>query len=248
MNMAKNPIICAVDTADRDGALALTRAVREHVGGIKLGLEFFTAHGASGVQAITEQQVPVFLDLKFHDIPNTVAKAIRATAGINTFMMTVHIAGGRAMLKQAIEASDEVAQLTGSRRPLIIGVTVLTSLDQDDLNMIGVRDHLPDQVRRMADLAQSSGLDGVVCSPYEIKLLRETCGEDFTLVVPGIRPDIASHDDQKRVMGPREALARGADYLVIGRPITAAADPGNAANTIAESLQERQANRHPQPA
>jgi orotidine-5'-phosphate decarboxylase len=236
MQKAKNPIICAVDTADRDEALELTQAVRSHVGGIKLGLEYFTAHGASGVRSITDLNVPVFLDLKFHDIPNTVAKAIKATAGINTFMMTVHIAGGRAMLQRAIEASDEVAQLTGSTRPLIIGVTVLTSLDQDDLSMIGVRDNLHDQVKRMGDLAQSSGLDGVVCSPYEIHLLRETCGADFTLVVPGIRPESATLDDQKRVMGPREALTRGADYLVIGRPITGAADPAKAAKDIRESL------------
>lgn len=238
MYKTENPIICAVDTADIAQAQQLTQSVRPHVGGIKLGLEYFTAHGADGVRRITDLRIPVFLDLKFHDIPNTVAKAIRATAGIHTFMMTVHTAGGRAMLQRAIEASDEIAQLTGSQRPLIIGVTVLTSLDQDDLSMIGVRDNLHDQVMRMADLAQSSGLDGVVCSPYEINLLRQACGSEFRLVVPGIRTETSEIHDQKRIMSPREALQRGADYLVIGRPITQAENPGHAARDILETLRE----------
>lgn len=231
-----NPIICALDTTDVDVAVKTAQAVRAHVGGIKLGLEYFTANGARGVQRITDLSVPVFLDLKFHDIPNTVAKAIRATAGINTFMMTVHTAGGRAMLQRAIDASDEIAQLTGKERPLIIGVTILTSMDQDDLSMIGMNSPLPDQVKRLADLAQSAGLDGVVCSPYEITMLREACGDEFKLIVPGIRPATADHDDQKRVMTPQDAMQRGADFLVIGRPITQADDPAKAAAEIAGSL------------
>lgn len=236
MPNTQNPIICAVDTTDVDLAVKTAQGVRPHVGGLKLGLEYFTANGARGVRQITDLNVPVFLDLKFHDIPNTVAKAIRATAGINTFMMTVHTAGGRAMLQRAIEASDEVAQLTGKERPLIIGVTILTSMDQDDLAMIGFHDALHDQVKRLADLAQSAGLDGVVCSPYEIQMLRTQCGDDFKLVVPGIRPESASLDDQKRVMSPKEALQRGADHLVIGRPITQADDPAEAAQAILDSL------------
>lgn len=233
MTTCRNPIICALDTTEIDDARQLTAAVRHHVGGIKLGLEFFTANGSTGVGQLAAENVPVFLDLKFHDIPNTVASAIRATAGINTFMMTVHTAGGRAMLQAAIDASMEVAEATGKERPLIIGVTVLTSLDQADLNMVGIREELHDQVRRLADLAQSCRLDGVVCSPYEITLLREHCGEDFTLVVPGIRPANSSNNDQKRVMTPKDALARGADYLVIGRPITEAEDPAQMAQSIA---------------
>lgn len=232
----RNPIICAIDTADMWQAEALTQAIRPHVGGIKLGLEYFTAHGADGVRLITDMKVPVFLDLKFHDIPNTVAKAIAATAGINTFMMTVHTSGGHTMLRRAIEASDEVAQMTGQQRPMIIGVTVLTSMDQDDLSMVGVNDQLNDQVLRLADLAQSAGLDGVVCSPYEISLIRNACGSDFKLVVPGIRPPSADLNDQKRVMGPKEALDRGADYLVIGRPITGADHAADAAAAIVASL------------
>lgn len=231
-----NPIICALDTIEVDVADRLTAAIKPHVGAIKLGLEFFTANGSVGVRRLAHHQVPVFLDLKFHDIPNTVAQAIKATAGIDTFMMTVHTAGGRAMLKAAIDASMEVAVLTGKARPQVIGVTVLTSLDQADVNMIGVRDNLNDHVARLADLAQSSGLDGVVCSPYEISALRAQCGNDFTLVVPGIRPEGTGKNDQKRVMTPIEALRKGATHLVIGRPITQASDPAKAAQEMRSSL------------
>jgi orotidine-5'-phosphate decarboxylase len=234
--MAHNPVICAVDTTDVAQAVTLAEQLSGNVGALKLGLEFFTANGAAGVAHISRLHFPIFLDLKFHDIPNTVAKAIRATAGIDTFMMTVHTTGGQAMLRAAIDASMEVAEETGKERPLIVGVTVLTSLDQDDLDMIGVQDTLVDQVKRLADLAQSAGLDGVVCSPQEINLLRKHCGEDFTLVVPGIRPEGSAAGDQKRVLTPREAIEYGADYLVIGRPITAAPHAGEAARAILTSL------------
>ena len=234
--MISNPIICALDTTDINEASNLITDVREYVGAMKLGLEFFTANGASGVRKLAYNQVPVFLDLKFHDIPNTVAKAIKATAGIDSFMMTVHTAGGRAMLQAAIDASMEVAYLTGKQRPLIIGVTVLTSLDQADINMVGIKDNLNDQVARLADLAQSCRLDGVVCSPYEINALRKQCGDDFVLVVPGIRPENSSADDQKRTLTPKEAISKGADYLVIGRPITKADNHRESARLIYESL------------
>ena len=232
----KNPIICAIDDAEIGSATDMANAVLPHVGAIKLGLEFFTANGAAGVAHITKLGVPVFLDLKFHDIPNTVARAIAATAGLNMFMMTVHTNGGQAMLRAAIEASDRIAQITGKERPLIVGVTLLTSLDQDDVSMLGYHANLHDQVLRLADLAQSAGLDGVVCSPYEIQSLRKECGPDFTLVTPGIRLATDRRDDQKRVLTPTEALERGADYLVIGRPITQAMDPTQAAKVIHESL------------
>lgn len=231
-----NPIICAIDAPTIREATEIAQAVRPHVGAVKLGLEFFTANGARGVRQITQLGVPLFLDLKFHDIPNTVAKAIAATAGMNMFMMTVHTSGGHNMLRAAMDASDRVAQVTGKERPLVIGVTLLTSLDQDDVSMIGFHHTVQEQVIRLADLAQSAGLDGVVCSPFEIALIRKACGTDLTLVVPGIRPDGSSPGDQKRFMTPQEALTKGADYLVIGRPITGEEDRASAARTIADSL------------
>lgn len=234
--MLYNPIICAVDTTDVEKARELARMLEGSVGALKLGLEFFTANGAAGVRRVTSPQSPIFLDLKFHDIPNTVAGAIRATAGIDSFMMTVHTQGGRAMLRAAADASMQVAEATGQARPLVVAVTVLTSLEQQDLPAIGVDHSVSDHVKLLADLAQRTGLDGVVCSPWEIALLREHCGPDFKLVVPGIRPEGADKGDQKRTMTPREALERGADYLVIGRPITAADNPRAAAEQILQSL------------
>jgi orotidine-5'-phosphate decarboxylase len=234
--MKYNPIICALDTIEEEEASALAEAVRPHVGAVKLGLEFFPANGANGVNRINKLGIPVFLDLKFHDIPNTVSRAIAATVGMNMFMMTVHTSGGQAMLRAAIEASDRIAQVTGKERPMIVGVTLLTSLDQDDVSMLGFREQLPDQVLRLADLAQSVGLDGVVCSAYEIAALRKHCGDDFKLVVPGIRLETDRQDDQKRVLSPKDAITRGASYLVIGRPITAARNPAEAAKTIASQL------------
>lgn len=234
--MTANPIICALDTQEVDTATAISREVMGHVGAVKLGLEFFTANGAAGVKQITQLGVPLFLDLKFHDIPNTVAKAIAATAGMNMFMMTVHTTGGHNMLRAAMDASDRVAQTTGKERPLVIGVTLLTSLDQDDISLIGFNATVQEQVLRLADLAQSAGLDGVVCSPFEIAPIRKACGSELTLVVPGIRPEGSAAGDQKRIMTPKEALTRGADYLVIGRPITEAADRASAAQQIADSL------------
>ena len=232
----KNPIICALDTQEVDAASEIAEQVRPHVGAVKLGLEFFTANGAVGVSRITKLGIPVFLDLKFHDIPNTVARSIAATAGLNTFMLTVHTNGGINMLKAAIDASDRVAQITGKERPLVVGVTLLTSLDQDDISLLGFKDNVNDQVLRLADLAQSAGLDGVVCSPFEIGMLRRTMGGDLKLVVPGIRMEGSDTHDQKRTMTPREALQKGADFLVIGRPITEARNCAEAAKTIATSL------------
>lgn len=231
-----NPIICAVDTTDIEHAHTLADSLAGSAGALKLGLEFFTANGATGVRQIASSKFPIFLDLKFHDIPNTVAKAIRATAGIETFMMTVHTAGGHTMLQAAIDASMEVAHTTGKERPLIIGVTVLTSLDSDDLHGIGVNGNMVNQVKRLADLAQDAGLDGVVCSPQEIEMLRDHCGSEFKLIVPGIRPEGSNPGDQKRIMTPKEAIAKGADYLVIGRPITEAPDPKKAAAGILKSI------------
>ena len=234
MSSTNNPIICALDTTDVVKAKTLAGQLAGSVGAIKLGLEFFTANG---VAQIASAAFPVFLDLKFHEIPNTVAKAVKATAGIDTFLMTIHAQGGKAMMRAAADAAAEVAVITGKKRPMVVGVTILTSLDQNDLGSIGVASSISDQVMRLAELAQASGLDGVVCSPHEIELIRKVCGADFKLVVPGIRPAGSDAGDQKRVLSPKEAVDKGADYLVIGRPITEAADPKAAAQAIWESIQ-----------
>ena len=236
-NTQKNPIICAIDTTNVEQAKRLSQQLSGSIGALKLGLEFFTANGAAGVAQIASQAFPVFLDLKFHDIPNTVSKAIKATAGIDTFLMTVHTQGGKAMMRASADAAAEVAVITGKKRPMVVGVTILTSMDQNDLGSIGVSSSVSDQVVRLAELAQASGLDGIVCSPHEIDLIRKACGADFKLVVPGIRPAGSDAGDQKRVLTPKEAVDKGADYLVIGRPITEAADPKAAAQAIWESIQ-----------
>lgn len=231
-----NPIICALDTTDMEYAAVLVEKVRDYVGAVKLGLEFFTAHGAAGVKAIEACGLPVFLDLKFHDIPNTVAGAIRATAPLNVFMMTVHTAGGPDMMRMAAEAAHEVAEKTKRVKPLVVGVTVLTSLNQQDMAAVGLVHRLDQQAEKLAILAQQCRLDGVVCSPHEIATLRQACGNEFVLVTPGIRPVGAASGDQKRILTPAEAIAHGSDYLVIGRPITQAEDPAAAAAAIIKSL------------
>ena len=225
-----NPIFCAVDRPDLEGTLALARALAVHVGGIKLGLEFFTAQGPRGVEAVARIGLPIFLDLKLHDIPNTVAGAVRQVAKLGVAMLTVHAAGGRAMLEAAVTAAAAV-----DTPPMLLGVTVLTSLDDADLAEIGVDSALGEQALRLGRLAVSAGVGGLVCSPFEIAPLRRALGSAPRVVVPGIRPAYAG-DDQKRVMGPAEALALGADILVIGRPITRAPVPAEAAAGIAHKL------------
>lgn len=232
-----NPIFVAIDTTDVVRARALAEAVGPHVGGLKLGLEFFLANGIAGTRDVAGTH-SLFLDLKLHDIPNTVAGALRAIAELQPALLTIHAAGGADMMRAAAETMAAAAEAAadGATRSRVLGVTVLTSLDDGDLDAVGQRGPAADQVRRLAALAQASGLDGVVCSPHEVALLRAECGPDFLLVVPGIRPEGAAAGDQKRVMSPAAALAAGASRLVIGRPITGAADPGAAARAIAASL------------
>ncbi len=229
-------IFLAIDTTEVATAAAQAAATRGVVGGIKLGLEFFTARGPDGVRAVTAGGVPLFLDLKLHDIPNTVAGAVRAVMPLRPALLTVHAGGGGAMLRAALDAAGEAAAKVGSARPRLVGVTVLTSLAEADLAAIGQQGPIADQARRLAVLAKSCGLDGVVCSPHEITPLRAECGAEFLLVVPGIRPAWAAAGDQKRIMTPAEAARLGADYLVIGRPITAADDPAAAARRIAAEV------------
>lgn len=228
-------VFVALDTPDLVRAETLATDLAGLVGGLKIGNEFFTALGPVGVRAVTDQ-VPLFLDLKFHDIPNTVAGAVRSACLVRPFMLTVHASGGPAMLRAAAETAHDGAAAAGVPRPLILGVTVLTSLDDNDLAAVGQTGPAGDQVKRLAALAQDCGLDGVICSPREIAALRALCGPDFVLTVPGIRPDWAAAGDQKRVMTPAEALAAGASYLVIGRPITGADHPQAAARRIADEL------------
>lgn len=225
-----NPICCAIDRADRDSAVALARSLAVEVGVLKLGLEFFVANGPEGVRALAEAGPPLFLDLKLHDIPNTVVGAVAAACRLPVSLLTLHATGGRAMLEAAVRARDA----SPGARPLLLAVTVLTSLDDADLATLGVTRPMPDQVMALAELALSSGLDGLVCSPHELAELRRRFGDAPLLVVPGIRPAAAA-DDQKRTLDPRSALQLGADLLVIGRPITAAADPVSATRAILQS-------------
>lgn len=227
-----NPVFCALDCLDSGTALDLAARLGPLVGGLKLGLEFFTANGPAGVRAVAAAGLPLFLDLKFHDIPNTVAGAIRGILPLAPLMTTLHAAGGLAMMQAAVAAAAEA----GAGRPLVLAVTVLTSLGEGDLDGLGVAGGLADQVKRLAALAQRAGVDGLVCSPHEVAALRALCGPAMKLVVPGIRPAWAAANDQKRVLTPAEAMAAGADFLVIGRPVTQAADPAAAARRIQDDL------------
>jgi orotidine-5'-phosphate decarboxylase len=229
--MAEKRIFCAIDTPDRGRARALAAAVRGAVN-IKLGLEFFAANGPAGVREVAGD-MPFFLDLKLHDIPNTVAGAVRSAAALAPGFLTIHCAGGPAMLKAAVDAA---AAAGGKRRMKLLGVTVLTSLDDADLAAVGQHGPAAEQARRLALLARDSGLDGVICSPQEVTALRAACGPNFLLVVPGIRPAGMAIGDQKRVMGPQATLSAGADYLVIGRPITEAPDPAAAARALVAAI------------
>jgi orotidine-5'-phosphate decarboxylase len=227
-----SPIFCALDRPDLDGALGLGRSLVDVIGGLKVGLEFMTANGPEGVREVVALGLPVFLDGKFHDIPSTVAGAVHAAAALGVAMLTLHVAGGPAMLHAAVEAAHLAEPC-----PKLLGVTVLTSLDDADLAVLGMPHKVTDQVLRLAELAWSSGLDGVICSAHEVLLLRERFGPGFKLVVPGIRPNAFGQKDQKRTLAPAEAIAAGADLLVIGRPITDAADPRAAAAAIGAEIQ-----------
>lgn len=232
----RNPILVAIDTPELDRARALSRSLAGAVGGIKLGLEFFNAHGPAGIAQVAGNRGDLFLDLKYHDIPNTVAGAVRAAVKLQPMILNVHAGGGPAMMRGALEAAEEESDRLGITRPKVIAVTVLTSMDDGDLDAVGQKGPSTDQVVRLARLTQDCGLAGVVCSPREIAAIRAACGPDFTLVVPGIRPAGAAVGDQKRVMTPRQAIDAGADWLVIGRPITGVPDPVAAAREILREL------------
>lgn len=226
-----NPVFCAIDTNNLPDAMKLAESIKPFVGGYKIGLEFYLANGSAGYQAIAGLGLPIFLDLKLHDIPNTVQGALNSLLPLSPQFITVHTSGGPAMLQAAAKVVKSAAN-----PPKILGVTVLTSLDQEDLAAVGQTTNPAEQVEKLARLAKNCGLDGVICAPSEIENLRKICGPDFILMVPGIRPDWASAGDQKRVLTPKEAIVFGATHLVIGRPITAAPTPALAAERILSEL------------
>jgi orotidine-5'-phosphate decarboxylase len=236
-----NPILVALDVESADRAIALADALRGAVGGFKIGKQLFTAAGPAVVRELTSRGDRVFLDLKFHDIPNTVAGAVQSAVATGAWMVNVHASGGSAMMKAAAEAARTTAAALARPRPLVIGVTVLTSMDDQALREIGVPRSMIDQVVHLAMLAKAAGLDGVVASPQEVTAIRRACGADFQIVTPGIRPAQGptaqqGKDDQARTLTPAEAMAAGSTYLVIGRPITAAASPREAAERISATL------------
>ncbi|MGB1361412.1 MAG: orotidine-5'-phosphate decarboxylase [Alphaproteobacteria bacterium] len=231
-------ILVAFDTPNIAKIRGTIEQIGDLVGGVKLGLEFFNANGINGVNKVMERNDNyLFLDLKFHDIPNTVAGAIRgAMTGHIPNMINVHTAGGLEMMKKAKAQAVELGEQLGVTPPLVIGVTILTALDDNDMNEIGYSSGTNEQVIKMAKLAKQAGLDGVVCSAFEIEAIKQACGDDFVLVVPGIRPEGADAGDQKRIMTPKQALDKGADYIVIGRPITQAEDMKAVAQSIYDSV------------
>jgi orotidine-5'-phosphate decarboxylase len=235
MTRMKDKLIVALDVETPDKALELVKQLRDVAGMFKIGSQLFTSAGPQIVRDIIALDSKVFLDLKFHDIPNTVAGAVRSAANLGVWMVNVHAAGGRAMMIAAREAADHASR-RGAPRTFVIGVTVLTSLDAGALRETGIEAEPADQVVRLAQLARDCGLDGVVCSPQEIERVRSACGPAFLIVTPGIRGAGDAKGDQVRTATPAGAVQAGADYLVIGRPITAANDPAAAADRIAAEI------------
>ena len=226
-----NPIIVAIDKNSETEAYELSKELRGHIGAIKLGLEYFDTFGPEGIIKIQNLDIPIFLDLKIHDIPQTVKKTIDTISSLKPAILNIHALGGKKMMEYALDAVSK-----SSPETYLIAVTILTSLDNYDLNMMGIDISTKKLVSNLAKLAKESGLSGVVCSSEEIKMVRESCGNNFKIIVPGIRPEGSNKNDQKRVMTPKEAIILGADHLVIGRPITESKDPKNTAIEIINSI------------
>jgi orotidine-5'-phosphate decarboxylase len=236
--VSKEKIIVALDVETTEKAREIIEELRGEVGAFKIGLQLFTAEGASFVRDLVKSDVKIFLDVKFHDIPNTVAKAAIEAARLGVWMFNVHALGGGEMMRQTVENVREICAKEKLSEPKIIGVTVLTSANQTTLREIGIDKEIDSQVVNLARLTAKCGLDGVVASPLEVKTIRQNIEKpDFLIVTPGIRPIFATKDDQKRVMTPRQAVAEGADYLVIGRPITAQGDKLAAVRKIVEEIE-----------
>ena len=234
--MTRNPIIAALDVPTAEAALELAKKIAPVVGAFKIGSELFTSAGPDIVRQIRATGAAVFLDLKFHDIPNTVARAVASAVRLDVQMLTVHVSGGVDMMRAAEESAQKTAKQTGHNAPLVLGVTVLTSLTSQSLSEIGLDPNVASQVRRLANMATKAGLRGLICSPLEVAELRQMLTAGIQLITPGVRTGTEKADDQKRTLTPREAIAAGANWLVIGRPIYAAENPREAAEKILESL------------
>jgi len=235
-NNPKDKIIFALDVEHFREAQQWVNLLKDRVGIFKVGKQLFTHAGPKVVDMIRQKGQKVFLDLKFHDIPNTVARAGEEATKLNVAMFNLHALGGFTMMKKTVEGSRAVAKSLGIPRPLILAVTILTSMDEETLKEVGVQGPLLEEVGRLAHLSMKAGVDGVVASPQEIGIIRQRCGEKFLIVTPGIRPPSDKKDDQKRTLSPKEAISAGADYLVIGRPIKEAKDPIEAVQRIIEDI------------
>ena len=231
----KEKIIVAIDTIDTGEALRLVKTIPD-AGALKLGLEYFCFNGPEGIKLISQTGAKIFLDLKFHDIPNTVAGAIKAILHLQPYMLTVHLSGGYDMLMKANDIVSEYCLKNAIKRPKILGVSVLTSLDDNDFSSLGIKGRVEDQVIRLAKLAEAADLDGLVSSARELKIIRKELGSKLILVTPGIRLMDGQLNDQKRIVTPSQAINDGADFLVIGRPITASKDPGASLEHIAKVI------------
>ncbi len=229
--MIKNPIYCAIDTSSIDDALKIIDEIHPHIGGIKLGLEFFTSCGLNGIDKIQKYNLPLFLDLKLYDIPNTVTKSLVNILSLKPEYTTVHVLGGKKMLQECVNLKNRLNSKTN-----LIGVTMLTSFDDNSAGEIGIKGSVDKSVENLSKLAFNCGMDGIVCSPKEIRKIKETFGSKLKVIVPGIRNDTGSSDDQKRTLSAKEAIDLGADIIVVGRPITSAESPMNAAKTFIQSI------------
>ena len=229
--MTNNPIFCAIDTSNIETATNLVSRIKPHIGGIKLGLEFFTSCGISGCHTMKEFDLPVFIDLKLHDIPNTVASALRGIFSLEPEYTTLHISGGSEMLKSSVSLKNELQSKTN-----LLGVTILTSFNDNTIEELGFGSSVKHSIEQLTSIAHESGLDGIVCSPQEVKHIKETYKNKLKLIVPGIRSSNNVNNDQKRTLSAKEAISAGADILVVGRPITKAKDPAESAKKLLQEI------------